>query len=126
MKKVGILNFQYSSHNYGAVLQAAALEHICRQLGHEAQHLDYMAKPKVSLKGRVGQLLRMFGLGQRPKANHVADEGVFEAFTDSEEEGRALERIGSIKKGKKISAKATARRMLGDRSVKVIKKAMGK
>jgi hypothetical protein len=50
MKKVGILNFQYSTHNYGAVLQAAALEHICRQLGHEAAHLDCIARPKVSLK----------------------------------------------------------------------------
>lgn len=25
-EKVGILNFQYSDHNYGAVLQAAALK----------------------------------------------------------------------------------------------------
>lgn len=126
MKKVGILNFQYSTHNYGAVLQAAALEHICRQLGHEARHLDYMAKPKVSLKERVGQLLRIFGLGESPKANLVADEVVFESFTDSEEESRALEMIRNIKKDQKISAKATARRMLGDRSVKLIKKALGK
>jgi len=83
MKKVGILNFQYSTHNYGAVLQAAALEHICRQLGHEAQHLDYMAKPKVSLKGRVGQLLRKLGLRRSPKTIQVANEEAFERFRQS-------------------------------------------
>ncbi|MDY7116707.1 hypothetical protein RAN53_10125 [Halomonas sp. SSL-5] len=83
MKKVGILNFQYSTHNYGAVLQAAALEHICRQLGHDARHLDYMAKPKVSLKGRVGQLLRKLGLRKTPKANQVANEEAFERFRQS-------------------------------------------
>lgn len=83
MKKIGILNFQYSTHNYGAVLQAAALEYICRQLGHEAQHLDYMAKPKVSLKGRVGQVLRKLGLRKTPKANQVANEEAFERFRQS-------------------------------------------
>lgn len=82
MKKVGILNFQYSTHNYGAVLQAAALEHICRQLGHEAQHLDYMAKPKVSLKGRVGQLLRKLGLRKTPSHTRVANEEAFERFRE--------------------------------------------
>ena len=80
MKKVGILNFQYSTHNYGAVLQAAALEHICRQLGHDPKHLDFMARPKISLKGRVGQLLRKMGLRKTPKANQIANEEAFEGF----------------------------------------------
>ncbi|WP_100641486.1 polysaccharide pyruvyl transferase family protein [Marinobacter salexigens] len=83
MKKVGILNFQYSTHNYGAVLQAAALEHICRQLGHEATHLDFMAKPKVRLKGRVGQLLRKLGLRKTPKDSQIANEEAFERFRES-------------------------------------------
>jgi hypothetical protein len=83
MKKVGILNFQYSTHNYGAVLQAAALEHICCQLGHEAAHLDFMAKPKVTLKGRVGQLLRKLGLRKTPKVSQVANEEAFERFRQS-------------------------------------------
>lgn len=82
MKKVGILNFQYSTHNYGAVLQAAALEHICRQLGHEAAHLDFMAKPKT-FKGRVGQLLRKLGLRKTPKASQVANDEAFERFRQS-------------------------------------------
>lgn len=101
MKKIGILNFQYSTHNYGAVLQAAALEHICRELGHEAQHLDYMAKPKVSLKGRVGQLLRKLGLRKTPKANQVANEEAFESFRQT-----FLNRTPRITSQKQFSAVA--------------------
>lgn len=82
MKKVGILNFQYSTHNYGAVLQAAALEHICTQLGHEAQHLDYMAKRRVTFKGRVGQALRQLGLRKTPGHNRVVNEQAFERFRE--------------------------------------------
>ena len=87
MKKVGILNFQYSTHNYGAVLQAAALEYICRQLGHKAAHLDYMAKPRVTfirqlsqLKNRVARMLRILGLRDTPMANQAANEEAFERF----------------------------------------------
>ena len=79
MKKIGILNFQYSTHNYGAVLQAAALEYICRQLGHDAQHLDYMAKRKVTLKRRAGQILRKMGL-RKPPSDQVFNQEVFEQF----------------------------------------------
>lgn len=101
MKKVGILNFQYSTHNYGAVLQAAALERICRQLGHDAEHLDYMAKPKVSLKGRVGRLLRATGLRKTPKANQVANEEAFERFRQS-----FINRTKRIKSAKEFPAVA--------------------
>lgn len=80
MKKIGILNFQYSSHNYGAVLQAAALEHICRQFGHEAQHLDYMAKPKITLGRFVGRMLCKLGLRKASKKHLVANEEAFERF----------------------------------------------
>lgn len=80
MKKIGILNFQYSTHNYGAVLQAAALEHICRQLGHDALHLDYMAKPKMTLRSFVGGLLRQLGLRKVPKENRIVNEEAFEQF----------------------------------------------
>lgn len=75
MKKVGILNFQYSTHNYGAVLQAAALEYICRQLGYDAEHLDYMAKPKMSFIRLVGGVVRKLGLRKK-----VANEEAFELF----------------------------------------------
>ena len=80
MKKIGILNFQYSTHNYGAVLQAAALEHICRQFGHDAKHLDYMARPKMSLKSRIGLTLRKMGLRKTPNAKLIANEEAFERF----------------------------------------------
>jgi hypothetical protein len=80
MKKVGILNFQYSNHNYGAVLQAAALEHICNELGHKATHLDYRAVSKPTVKKRIGKLLRQLGLRKTPKARHVANEAAFERF----------------------------------------------
>lgn len=83
MKKVGILNFQYSKHNYGAVLQAAALEHICRMLGHDAAHIDFMATPNFSLKERVHQLLRKLGLRKRSEPIQVANEEAFERFRNS-------------------------------------------
>ncbi|TGN39941.1 thiamine pyrophosphate-binding protein [Marinobacter confluentis] len=51
---------------------------------------------------------------------------VFEVFTDSVEESRALEIVRNIRKEHKMAAKAAARRLLGDRSVKAIKKALGK
>jgi 2-succinyl-5-enolpyruvyl-6-hydroxy-3-cyclohexene-1-carboxylate synthase len=47
---------------------------------------------------------------------------VFEVFTDSEEESRALEMVRNIKKDHKKAAKAAARRLLGDRSVITLKK----
>ncbi|TGN39940.1 polysaccharide pyruvyl transferase family protein [Marinobacter confluentis] len=80
MKKIGILNFQYSAHNYGAVLQAAALEYICRQLGHDPRHLDFIPRPKVTVKGGAGKLLRKMGLRKVPKAIHFANEKAFERF----------------------------------------------
>lgn len=40
--KVGLLNFHYSDHNYGAVLQAAALADVVTQLGYNAEHIDFI------------------------------------------------------------------------------------
>jgi 2-succinyl-5-enolpyruvyl-6-hydroxy-3-cyclohexene-1-carboxylate synthase len=51
---------------------------------------------------------------------------VFEVFTDSEEESRALEMVKNIKKDQKMAVKLAARRILGDKSVKAIKKVLGK
>ena len=77
MKKIGILNFQYSNHNYGAVLQAAALEYVLRELGHEPKHIDFIAQPKVSLKGLFGKLLRQLSV---KKTSKVMNEEAFERF----------------------------------------------
>lgn len=51
---------------------------------------------------------------------------VFEVFTDSEEESRALEMIRNIKRDHRKAAKSAARNILGDRGVKALKKALGK
>jgi hypothetical protein len=41
-KKIGLLNFHYSGHNYGAVLQAAALADVITQLGYSPEHIDFI------------------------------------------------------------------------------------
>ncbi|MCE1415307.1 polysaccharide pyruvyl transferase family protein [Enterobacter hormaechei] len=45
-KKVGIINFHYSDHNYGAVLQAASVEHFLKENGIDAKHIDYVSKER--------------------------------------------------------------------------------
>ena len=40
-KKIGLLNFHYSDHNYGAVLQAAALADVINRLGYSVEHIDF-------------------------------------------------------------------------------------
>lgn len=47
---------------------------------------------------------------------------VFEIFTNSEDESRALEMIRNVKKDYKKGAKAAARRVLGNKSIKTVKK----
>lgn len=78
--KVGILNFQYSTHNYGAVLQAAALEIILKKIDCVPVHIDFVAKPPRSFKGYVGQLLRKMRLRQLPKAQTIGNKEAFERF----------------------------------------------
>lgn len=102
MKKVGILNFQYSTHNYGAVLQAAALEYICKQLGHKALHLDYVAKPKTTLRSLVGSVLRKFELIHLFKEQKVANEEAFERFRQG-----FITRTSRIKSARHFTAAAS-------------------
>ena len=59
-----------------------------------------------------------------PKAGKASV--VFEVFTDSDEESRALEMIRNAKKDRSSGAKSAARRVLGDRSVRAIKKIIKK
>jgi 2-succinyl-5-enolpyruvyl-6-hydroxy-3-cyclohexene-1-carboxylate synthase len=51
---------------------------------------------------------------------------VFEVFTNSEEESQALEMVRNIKRDQKSAAKAAAKRLLGDRSTRALKKVLGK
>lgn len=62
--KIGIINFQYSDHNYGAVLQAVALENVLKQLGEDSEHINYIpaTKNKTNIKQIIIKLLDVIGL----------------------------------------------------------------
>lgn len=65
--KVGILNYQYSNHNYGAVLQACALEYVLKKNNIYSEHIDYIPlSPKKNIlsffKSYGGSVLRNLGL----------------------------------------------------------------
>ncbi|ABZ76059.1 conserved hypothetical protein [Shewanella halifaxensis HAW-EB4] len=42
VNKVGLLNFHYSDNNYGAVLQAAALFRVVKNLGYDVEQIDFI------------------------------------------------------------------------------------
>lgn len=79
-KKIGVLNFQYSTHNYGAVLQAAALEFILSQYGHDVEHIDYIPKRKKSFKSAIRILLSKTGLLKSNRKKKPENSQVFEKF----------------------------------------------
>jgi len=120
-----------------------------RQYNHSAAHFGDQADEFISASGHFGNkspaLIKHYAqdlgfkyISASSKEEYEAVYGafltkgaagqsvVFEVFTDSEEESRALEMVRNIRRAQKSSAKATARRMLGDRSVNAIKKALGK
>lgn len=120
-----------------------------RQYNHSAAHFGDQADEFISASGHYGNksptLIKHYAqdLGFKyitasSKKEYEAMYGeflekdigkqsiVFEVFTDSEEESRALEIIRNIKKDHKKVVKNAARRMLGERGVKVLKKALGK
>ncbi|WP_318461173.1 polysaccharide pyruvyl transferase family protein [Photobacterium leiognathi] len=88
MNKIGILNYQYSNHNYGAVLQAAALsEYINTNIGVTAEHINYIPNFKVvgilnKSKKLVKKVLLTFGLFKTEKIDHEAilNKETFENF----------------------------------------------
>lgn len=51
---------------------------------------------------------------------------VFEVFTDSDEESKALEMVRNVKKELKSSAKSAVKKALGTKSINTIKKVLGK
>jgi len=87
MKKVGIVNYHYSNHNYGAVLQAAALHsYINNTLGFESEHISYIpqgSNPKwdKKLKSIINSYLMDFGLKEK-KITHGSfmNPEIFEQF----------------------------------------------
>jgi len=87
MKKIGIVNYHYSNHNYGAVLQAAALHnYVNSTLGLQAEHIDYkppVTVPKwvVKLKNVINGYLMDLGVKEK-KITHDAFKNpyIFEEF----------------------------------------------
>lgn len=79
-KKIGILNFQYSNHNYGAVLQAAALEFSLKKLGYEALHIDFKPRRRITLRYLVGEILRLLRLKKKSAVAKINNKEAFERF----------------------------------------------
>lgn len=87
MKKIGILNFQYSDHNYGAVLQAAALQFAISREGYEVEHINLVPPVKKrTLKSKVrniiGNTLRRIKLIKTGPLPKVYGSLVFEDFRE--------------------------------------------
>lgn len=88
MKNVGLINFQYSNHNYGAVLQAAAIsEYINVNLGINAEHINYIPEEKPlsvlsELKKFLKKTMLRIGLFRDGKINHnnINNKKTFEDF----------------------------------------------
>jgi len=124
-----------------------------RQYNHVAAHFGELADDFISASGHFGNksptLIKHYAqdLGLKYlSASSKEDYGVayreflekgvgrysvvFEVFTDSEEESRALEMIRNIKKDHKTAAKNAAknaaRSVLGERGVKALNRALGK
>ena len=84
--KIGVLNFQYSNHNYGAVLQAAALEDAIKQLGYKVEHINFIPTIgkitfKQTIRSFLGKLLRITGLIKKRKHRpDIENSYIFENF----------------------------------------------
>ncbi|MCG9606871.1 polysaccharide pyruvyl transferase family protein [Vibrio alginolyticus] len=84
--KVGIVNFHYSKNNYGAVLQAAALQNEVEKLGLSAEHINFIPKKMKwnspsNIKKKVSNVCRSAGfiVGIKVK-DPVFGEKVFDKF----------------------------------------------
>ncbi|TWI63388.1 polysaccharide pyruvyl transferase [Desulfobotulus alkaliphilus] len=65
MKRIGVLNFFNSNQNYGAVLQAAALQEVLKGLGHSSEHIDLVrADPDASLMRKYFKKIKKNKLGR--------------------------------------------------------------
>ncbi|EQA1694813.1 hypothetical protein O1E46_RS22225, partial [Enterobacter hormaechei] len=91
IQKIGIINFQYSDHNYGAVLQAAALEKVLERKGFSVKHIDFISTPEKIISPIViaKKILKRIGLttiikkilGRKILIKHdVSNQEAFENF----------------------------------------------
>lgn len=82
--RVGILNFQFSRANYGALLQAAALEFLIKEQNYSVEHIDLVPTRTLKLKQQLRQYVRnimdviglsyYLGLKQTPRNIKVFDD----------------------------------------------------
>lgn len=85
-KKIGILNYQFSNHNYGAVLQAASLHRILSNLGFDVEHIDYVPEKRGRtvlqvLREKIGDVLRLLSIKKKViKHDDFINPEVFELF----------------------------------------------
>ncbi|WP_413506106.1 polysaccharide pyruvyl transferase family protein [Photobacterium phosphoreum] len=87
MKSIGIVNYQFSDRNYGAVLQAAALHWVIgNKLGYKSEHINYIPVTiKLSLIGhlkyKIGNVLRSLKLKKEIiRYSDFKNKNVFEDF----------------------------------------------
>lgn len=120
-----------------------------RQFNHPAAHFGEQADEFISASGHYGnksptliknyaQALGFKYISASTKEEYEAvyrefldkDSGgqsiVFEVFTDSNEESKALEMVRSIRKELKGSAKSAVKKALGQKSINTLKKVLGK
>ena len=97
---IGLINYQYSNQNYGAVLQAAALHYfIENRLGFECEHINYIpksiAKKRNAVpKGIIIKFLMLLGFRETKQVHSlVMNSKTFEDFRN-----RWLPRTGKVYK----------------------------
>jgi hypothetical protein len=73
---VGVLNFQYSDHNYGAVLQGYALQHKLKSYGLNVEHINFKPKAPSGLLQKLKKRIKIFLTNDAL----VKDTAVFERF----------------------------------------------
>lgn len=116
-----------------------------RQYNHVAAHFGELADEFISASGHFGNKsptlikhyvqdlgFRYISASSKNQYEEVYSEFlakntseqsiVFEVFTDSEQESRALEMLKNIKKDSKASAKKFARNVLGERGVNILRR----
>ncbi|MFQ3170834.1 MAG: hypothetical protein ACI9DG_000858 [Oleispira sp.] len=89
MNNIGIVNFHYSNHNYGAVLQAVALHsYVNKELGYNSEHINFMpigvkVKWQAKLKSQVKAILMDLGLKEKKIThNSFVNPEIFQEFRD--------------------------------------------
>lgn len=102
MKKIGLINFQFSKANYGAVLQAAALEYYIKNMGYNVEHINFSPSDKTSfitkIKKNIMLILEFTNLVYAIKPNYRKKPRNFTVFDEFRKEYLSLTTEVSTKK----------------------------